>query len=91
MVWMLACDREGNEKDYRLLRSIDPTFLPEILPAIEVGWRLDPDVWGKGYATGGASRALDNVAAKGDDACPHDRRASPSSEGMAFMGALRGP
>ena len=35
-----------------------PTFLPEVLPAVEVGWRLDPDVWGMGYATEGASAAL---------------------------------
>lgn len=38
-----------------------PTFLPEILPAVEVGWRLDPDFWGKGYAVEGASAALDQA------------------------------
>jgi RimJ/RimL family protein N-acetyltransferase len=35
-----------------------PTFLPELLPAVEVGWRLDPDVWGLGYASEGATAAL---------------------------------
>lgn len=35
-----------------------PGFLPEILPAVEVGWRLHPDVWGRGYATEGAAAAL---------------------------------
>lgn len=35
-----------------------PTFFPEVLPAVEVGWRLDPRVWGKGYATEGALAAL---------------------------------
>jgi RimJ/RimL family protein N-acetyltransferase len=35
-----------------------PTFLPEVLPAVEVGWRLDPLVWGKGYATEAACAAL---------------------------------
>lgn len=36
-----------------------PHFLPEALPSVEVGWRLDPDFWGRGYATEGASAALD--------------------------------
>jgi RimJ/RimL family protein N-acetyltransferase len=35
-----------------------PDFLPEILPAIEVGWRLGSDYRGKGYATEAASAAL---------------------------------
>lgn len=35
-----------------------PTFLPEVLPAVEVGWRYDPAVWGRGYATEGALAAL---------------------------------
>jgi RimJ/RimL family protein N-acetyltransferase len=38
-----------------------PTFLPEILPAVEVGWRLAPTSWGFGYATEGATAALDEA------------------------------
>jgi RimJ/RimL family protein N-acetyltransferase len=35
-----------------------PEFLPELMPAVEIGWRLDPDVWGRGLATEGARAAL---------------------------------
>ena len=35
-----------------------PTFLPEILPAVEVGWRFDPSSWGQGFASEGARAAL---------------------------------
>lgn len=35
-----------------------PSFLSEILPAVEVGWRFDPAVWGRGFASEGAREAL---------------------------------
>jgi RimJ/RimL family protein N-acetyltransferase len=35
-----------------------PTFLPEILPAIEIGWRLARRVWGKGLATEAADACM---------------------------------
>jgi len=35
-----------------------PTFLPELMPTVEAGWRLDPDYWGRGLATEGGRAAL---------------------------------
>jgi RimJ/RimL family protein N-acetyltransferase len=38
-----------------------PSFLPAVLPAVEVGWRLARPVWGRGLATEGARAALDRA------------------------------
>jgi RimJ/RimL family protein N-acetyltransferase len=35
-----------------------PAFLPEVLPAVEIGWRLDRGQWGHGYATEAAQAVL---------------------------------
>jgi len=35
-----------------------PMFLPELLPAVEVGWRLARGAWGRGLATEAARAAL---------------------------------
>ena len=35
-----------------------PDFLPEVLPAVEVGWRFGPDHRGRGYATEAGTAAL---------------------------------
>jgi RimJ/RimL family protein N-acetyltransferase len=35
-----------------------PKFLPEILPAVEIGWRLAADQWGQGLASEGARAML---------------------------------
>ena len=36
-----------------------PYFLPEVLPAVEIGWRLGRRFWGQGIATEAARAALD--------------------------------
>jgi RimJ/RimL family protein N-acetyltransferase len=38
-----------------------PAFLPAVLPAVEVGWRLARPAWGQGLATEGAQAALDHA------------------------------
>ncbi|MFE3500259.1 GNAT family N-acetyltransferase [Kitasatospora sp. NPDC059146] len=35
-----------------------PLFLPEVLPAVEIGWRLGRSFWGRGIATEAATAAL---------------------------------
>lgn len=35
-----------------------PDWLPEVMPAVEIGWRLDPGWWGRGIATEGARAVL---------------------------------
>jgi RimJ/RimL family protein N-acetyltransferase len=35
-----------------------PDFLPEIMPAVEIGWRLGRAHWGHGYATEAARSVL---------------------------------
>jgi len=35
-----------------------PSFLPAVLPAVEVGWRLAREQWGNGYATEGGRASL---------------------------------
>jgi RimJ/RimL family protein N-acetyltransferase len=35
-----------------------PDFLPEVMPTVEIGWRLGRAFWGRGYATEAARAAL---------------------------------
>ncbi|MEV4281384.1 GNAT family N-acetyltransferase [Actinoplanes xinjiangensis] len=35
-----------------------PYFLPEVMPSVEIGWRLGRSFWGAGLATEGARAAL---------------------------------
>jgi RimJ/RimL family protein N-acetyltransferase len=42
---------EGDRRCIGFAGLAVPAFLPAVLPAIEVGWRLAPEWWGRGLAT----------------------------------------
>ena len=70
---ILAFERGWEEKGYGLLAVeltasnqligfsglAEPTFLPEIMPAVEIGWRFARWSWGEGYASEAARSVLD--------------------------------
>jgi len=37
-----------------------PRWFPALAPAVEVGWRLRREAWGKGFATEGGQAALEH-------------------------------
>jgi RimJ/RimL family protein N-acetyltransferase len=41
-----------------------PTFLPEIMPAVEIGWRLGRAYWGRGLATEAAQAVVAHTRAE---------------------------
>jgi RimJ/RimL family protein N-acetyltransferase len=41
-----------------------PTFLPEIMPAVEIGWRLGRAHWGRGLATEAAQAVVAHTRAE---------------------------
>ncbi|MEV4539689.1 GNAT family N-acetyltransferase [Asanoa sp. NPDC049518] len=40
-----------------------PTFLPEVMPAVEIGWRLGREHWGQGLATEAARAVVEHARA----------------------------
>jgi RimJ/RimL family protein N-acetyltransferase len=53
-----AAVHRADDRLIGLLGLAPPVFLPEIMPTVEVGWRLDPDYWGQGLAREGGRAAL---------------------------------
>jgi RimJ/RimL family protein N-acetyltransferase len=56
-LWCIA--RRDDDTCIGLVGLHVPDFLPEVLPAVEIGWRLARPEWGLGYATEGAVAARD--------------------------------
>lgn len=56
-VWAVSCP--GVADFIGFIGLFVPTFTAHFTPAVEVGWRLAYDQWGRGYATEGAKAALE--------------------------------
>lgn len=53
-----AADLKEEERLVGYIGLSVPTWLPAVLPAVEVGWRLHPGHWGRGLATEGGRASL---------------------------------
>jgi RimJ/RimL family protein N-acetyltransferase len=59
-LWCVA-PREDPDACLGFVGLAVPSFLPAVLPAVEVGWRLSRAAWGRGLATEGAGAALEHA------------------------------
>ena len=55
---LFAVERRGTRRLLGFTGLSVPAFLPEVLPAVEIGWRLDRAAWGQGIATEAARAVL---------------------------------
>ncbi len=53
-----AAELRGTRELVGYVGLTTPTWLPEVMPAVEVGWRLHPAHWGQGLATEGGRASL---------------------------------
>ena len=65
-VWHpLVAEERSTQQLIGYIGLSEPNFLPEVMPSVEIGWRLDPRAWRRGLATEGARAVLDQVFADG--------------------------
>ena len=55
-LWAVEISDTGSFAGYVGLQT--PPFVARFTPCVEIGWRLAPETWGKGYATEGARAVL---------------------------------
>ncbi|MEN3977054.1 GNAT family N-acetyltransferase [Emcibacter sp. SYSU 3D8] len=55
---LFAAERRETNEFIGFAGLARPGFMPELLPSVEIGWRLGKAHWGKGYATEAAAEAL---------------------------------
>lgn len=53
-----AVEPKGSERLIGSIGLATVTWLPDVMPAVEVGWRLHPAYWGRGLATEGGRASL---------------------------------
>ncbi len=54
-----AAERRDTGEPIGFIGLAKPFFVPEVLPRVEVGWRLGRAHWGHGFATEGARAAIE--------------------------------
>lgn len=62
-----AVERRGDGALVGMVGLKRATFEAEITPCVEVGWRLAPEAWGRGYATEAAVAVMADGFARGLD------------------------
>ena len=64
-LWALSARGDEDETLLGFCGLTVPMFLPSVLPAVEIGWRLARGAWGRGYATEAAQAAVEFGFAEG--------------------------
>jgi len=56
---LFAVERKSDHQFLGFIGLAHPSYETHFTPCTEIGWRLDKEHWGKGYATEGAKAVLD--------------------------------